>query len=297
MSIRFDDRVAVITGAGNGLGRAYALELAARGAKVVVNDLGGATGGGGGDRAAADAVVREIAAAGGVAIANHDSVIEGERIVGAALEAFGRVDILVNNAGILRDVSLHKMTDADWDSVYDVHVRGAFRTTQAAWEGFRSQGYGRVIFTASAAGIYGNFGQANYAAAKLGLVGLAQTLALEGKTKNIMVNTIAPIARSRLTEAVLPGPLLSMLSPELVAPLVLKLCAEGSQETGGLFEVGAGWIGKLRWERSKGVMFAGGGFTPEDVEDAWGRIADFAAADHPANVGEALGLMLAHTGG
>ncbi|MBM4381213.1 MAG: SDR family oxidoreductase, partial [Deltaproteobacteria bacterium] len=253
--LRFDGKVAVITGAGQGLGRAYALMFAKRGAKVVVNDLGGAATGGGWSSAAADKVVDEIRAAGGTAVANYDSVEDGEKIVQAALGAFGQVDILVNNAGILRDASFQKMTREDWELIFKVHVQGAFRVTHAAWPHMRERGYGRILFTSSAAGIYGNFGQANYSAAKLGLVGLAQTLALEGEKKNIRVNAIAPIAGSRLTETVLPKEVVDALKPEYVASLVGWLCHESCEETGALFEVGGGFYGKLRWERAEGKTF------------------------------------------
>src|SRR6266545_3914601 len=241
--LRFDDRVAIVTGAGNGLGRSHALLLASRGAKVVVNDLGGGIRGEGQSQNAADRVVEEIASAGGTAVADYHSVEDGAAIVTRALDAFGRIDIVVNNAGILRDVSFAKMSQEDWDLVYRVHVLGAFRVTHAAWPHMREQKYGRIVMTASAAGIYGNFGQANYSMAKLGLLGLSNTLAIEGRKKNVLVNTIAPIAGSRLTETVLPKELTDALKPELVSPLVAYLCHESCEETGGLFEVGGGFIG------------------------------------------------------
>jgi (3R)-3-hydroxyacyl-CoA dehydrogenase / 3a,7a,12a-trihydroxy-5b-cholest-24-enoyl-CoA hydratase / enoyl-CoA hydratase 2 len=286
--VRFDGRVVVITGAGNGLGRTYALEMGKRGARVVVNDLGGSAFGDGADKAAADVVVDEIKAAGGEAVANYDSVTDGDKIVQTAMDSFGKIDVVINNAGILRDKTFHKMEEQDWDLIYDVHVRGAFKVSHAAWPYMRDQNYGRMIFTASAAGIYGNFGQTNYAMAKLGLHGMSQTLALEGRSKNIMVNTIAPIAGSRLTETVMPQALVDALKPEFIMPLVVKLCDENSQETGGLYEVGAGWIGKVRWERSKGHSFSvSEGFTAEDVNDVWDEIVDFTDADHPSNIAEA----------
>ena len=224
--LRFDDRVVVVTGAGNGLGRSHALLFASRGAKVVVNDLGGSHTGDGKGTGAADKVVEEIKAAGGEAVANYDSVEDGDKIIQTAMDSYGRVDVVVNNAGILRDVSFAKMTDADWDLVYRVHVRGAYAVTHAAWPHMRDQKYGRIVMTASAAGIYGNFGQANYAMAKLGVVGLANTLALEGHKRNILVNTIAPIAGSRMTETILPKELLDALKPEYVTPLVGYLAHE-----------------------------------------------------------------------
>ena len=218
--MRFEERVAIVTGAGGGLGRTYALLLASRGAKVVVNDLGGSAFGQGADAAPADKVVAEIREAGGEAVANYDSVENGDKIVQMALDHFGRVDIVVNNAGILRDTSFHKMTEQDWELIYQVHLYGSFKVTHAAWPYLREQQYGRVIMTTSAAGIYGNFGQANYSTAKLGLLGLANTLAIEGQKRNIHVNTIAPMAGSRLTEAVLPQEMVEALKPEYVAPLV-----------------------------------------------------------------------------
>lgn len=283
--LRFDDRVAVITGAGGGLGRAYALLLASRGARIVVNDLGGAHTGGGSSSAAADKVVAEIKEAGGQAVANYDSVEEGARIVATALDTWGRIDILINNAGILRDVSFPKMSQEDWDLIYRVHVLGAFRTTYAAWPYLRDAGYGRIIMTSSAAGIYGNFGQANYSMAKLGLVGLSNTLAIEGRKRNILVNTIAPIAGSRMTETVLPPELIAALRPELVAPLVARLCHESNQDTGGLYEVGGGFFSKLRWERSAGKLFRlGRAVSVEDVDGAWAQVLDFGKSTHPESI-------------
>lgn len=245
-----EGRVAIVTGAGNGLGRSHALALAAQGAQVVVNDLGGSATGEGASASVAERVVEEIRNLGGDACANGDSVEQGQHVVQCALDSYGRVDIVINNAGILRDSSFHKMTQSDWDSVIDIHLTGAFNVTRAAWPFMRDAGFGRVVMTASAAGIYGNFGQANYAAAKLGLHGLTQTLAIEGRSKNIHVNTIAPVAASRLTETVMPQSVLAALQPELVTPLVLELCAPDAAVTGGLFEIGGGAAWRLRWQRS-----------------------------------------------
>ena len=292
-AVRFDERVVIVTGAGNGLGKSHALEFAKRGAKVVVNDLGGSAFGDGASKNAADQVVDEIVAAGGEAVANYDSVTDGDKIVQTALDNFGRIDVVINNAGILRDKSFAKMTEDDWDLVYQVHVKGAFKVSHAAWPHMREAEYGRLIFTASAAGIYGNFGQANYSMAKLGLHGLSQTLAMEGRKSNILVNTIAPIAGSRLTETILPPALVEQLKPEFVTPLVVKLCDENSAETGGLYEVGAGWMGKLRWERSKGVGFnLTNGISAEEVNEQWQAITGFDNADHPANGQEAMMAMM-----
>jgi 3-hydroxyacyl-CoA dehydrogenase/3a,7a,12a-trihydroxy-5b-cholest-24-enoyl-CoA hydratase len=293
--IRFDGRVALVTGAGNGLGRSHALLLASRGAKVVVNDLGGGIRGEGQSANAADKVVEEIRAAGGTAVANYDSVENGDKIVKTAIDEFGRIDIVVNNAGILRDVTFAKMTPEDWDLIYRVHVLGSFRVTHAAWPHMREQKYGRVVMTASAAGIYGNFGQANYSMAKLGLVGLSNTLALEGRKSNVQVNTIAPIAGSRLTETVLPKELIDALRPEFVTPLVAWLCSEECQETGGLFEVGGGFFAKLRWERASGKTFRiGRAITPEAVKGAWKEVAGFDKTEHPTDITSSMAPILSN---
>ena len=293
--LRFDGKVAVVTGAGGGLGRAHALLLASRGAKVVVNDLGGSHTGDGKSSSAADKVVAEIKEKGGEAVANYDSVEDGDKIVKTAVDAFGRIDILINNAGILRDVSFRKMTQQDWDLVYKVHVLGAMRVTHAAWPLMLDQGYGRIVNTASAAGIYGNFGQANYAMAKLGIHGFTQTLAAEGRKKNVLVNTIAPIAGSRMTETVLPKELLDALKPEYVSALVAKLVHENTDDTGGLFEVGGGFYAKLRWERSEGKTFRlGRDIAPEQIDASWKDITGFAKATHPGSVAESMQPIMAN---
>lgn len=294
-TIRFDDKVVIVTGAGGGLGRAHALLFARHGARVVVNDLGGSAQGEGASRSAADQVVEEIRQAGGTAVANHDSVTDGEKIVQQALDSFGRLDVVVNNAGILRDKSFHKMDEADWDSVYRVHVEGAYKVTRAAWPYMREQGYGRVIFTSSTSGIYGNFGQANYGMAKLGLYGLTRTLALEGRKSNILVNAIAPTGATRMTEGLIPPQIFEQLKPELVSPLVVYLASERCQETAGLFEVGGGWMGKVRWERSRGAGFdPAAGFDAEDVAALWGDICSFDNATHPTDNMQALQEMMAN---
>ncbi|MCQ2048022.1 short-chain dehydrogenase [Stutzerimonas stutzeri] len=294
-AIRFEDKVVIVTGAGGGLGRAHALLFARHGAKVVVNDLGGSAQGDGANSSAADRVVEEIRQAGGAAVANHDSVTDGDRIVQQALDSFGRIDVVVNNAGILRDKTFHKMEDADWDLVYRVHVEGAYKVTRAAWPHMREQNYGRVIFTASTSGIYGNFGQSNYGMAKLGLYGLTRTLALEGRKNNVLVNAIAPTGGTRMTEGLIPPQVFEQLKPELVSPLVVYLASEQCQETSGLFEVGGGWMGKVRWERSLGVGFdPQAGFDAEDVAAQWQQICNFENAAHPADNMEALKEMMAN---
>jgi NAD(P)-dependent dehydrogenase (short-subunit alcohol dehydrogenase family) len=272
--LRFDNRVAIVTGAGAGLGRAYALELAKRGAKVLVNDLGVTRAGEETSSRAADQVVQEIRAAGGEALGNYDSVEFGSKIVEAAVKAFGRVDIIINNAGILRDVSMLKMTSKDWDLIMTVHLKGAFSLSKAAWPYMRKNGFGRIINTSSSSGIYGNFGQANYATGKLGLFGMTQTLAKEGDKYNIKVNAIAPSAASRMTEDVMSKEILSLLTPEKVVPLVMFLCHEKNQENGGLFEVAGGFIARLRWQRAQGSFFSGE-FTPEDVVEKWAEVTGF----------------------
>ena len=293
--LRFDRRVALITGAGGGLGRAYARLLAARGASVVVNDLGGSMRGEGAGTSAADRVVEEIRAAGGEAVANYDSVEDGPRIVQAALDAFGQLDIVINNAGILRDVSFQKMSADDWDKIYRVHLYGAYQVTRAAWPILREQGYGRIIMTSSAAGLYGNFGQANYSAAKLGLLGLAQTLAVEGQKRNVLVNAIAPLAGSRMTETILPPELVSALRPEYVAPLVAYLCHESSIETGHTFEVGAGWVARVRWQRGRGAFFPlGDELTPEAIAARWAEIDNFDEPTYPETPTDSFAPVVAN---
>ena len=288
MNLDYNERVVVVTGAGNGLGRSYALEFARRGAKVVVNDLGGAGDGQGNSAGVAQGVVQEIKDAGGHAVANTDSVEDGARIIQQALDEYGRVDVVVNNAGILRDTAFHKIDDATWDAVYRTHLLGTFRTTRAAWEYMRTAGYGRILMTSSAAGIYGNFGQSNYSAAKLGILGLANTLAVEGAAKGIFTNTIAPTAASRLTATVMPPAMLEALKPEFVTPLVALLCHESSKENGGLFEVGGGWIAKLRWEQAKGAVFKPTEMTAETLSERWSDVISFDGATHPRSIQDTL---------
>jgi 3-hydroxyacyl-CoA dehydrogenase/3a,7a,12a-trihydroxy-5b-cholest-24-enoyl-CoA hydratase len=291
--LRFDGRVAIVTGAGQGLGRSHALLLASRGAKVVVNDLGGSTAGEGRSSESADLVVEEIKQAGGEAVANYDSVEDGDAIVRTAMDAWGRVDIVINNAGILRDKSFKNMTDADWDIIFRVHNYGAYKVTKAAWPIMNEQGYGRVLFTTSSAGIYGNFGQTNYGSAKLSLVGFANTLSLEGQRKNVLVNTIAPFAASRLTEGLLPPAVFDSLKPEYVSPIVAYLCSEDSDTTGGVYEVGGGFYSSLRWERTKGKLFRlGRDVSPDDIQSSWKQINDFSEVEHIGSVMESLGPII-----
>ncbi|ODV83802.1 hypothetical protein CANARDRAFT_9361 [[Candida] arabinofermentans NRRL YB-2248] len=265
--INFSDKVVIITGSGGGLGKVYALNFAARGAKVVVNDLGGTLGGSGTSTKAADVVVDEILANGGQAVANYDNIVTNpEGIIKSAIDAFGTVHILINNAGILKDSSFKNMTEKQFQDVLDVHLNGSFRLTKLCWPVFKKQGYGRVLMTASPAGLYGNFGQANYSAAKLGMVGLAETLAKEGERYNIKVNSIAPLAKSRMTETILPPDILERLLPEKIAPLVLYLTSAESPSNGATYEVAAGLFAQIRWERSGGLYLnPGKTFTPEAI--------------------------------
>jgi 3-hydroxyacyl-CoA dehydrogenase/3a,7a,12a-trihydroxy-5b-cholest-24-enoyl-CoA hydratase len=275
MTLRFDGKVAIVTGSGAGLGRAYAHLLASRGAKVVVNDLGGSVDGKGGNSKAADIVVDEIKKAGGAAVANYDSVEFGDKIVKTAVEAFGTVDIVINNAGIIRDVSFMKMKDEDWDLIMKVHLKGSYSVARAAWDIMRAKGYGRIINTGSSSGLYGSFGQVNYSAAKMAMHGFSQALAKEGASKNIRVNTICPLAASRMTETVFPKEVLANIMPEHVAPLIAYLCHDSCEESGSLFEVGAGYVAKLRWNRTAGKLFPLKEFTIENVAKNWGTITDF----------------------
>ncbi|CAD5221758.1 unnamed protein product [Bursaphelenchus okinawaensis] len=254
MQIRFDDQVAIVTGAGGGLGRVYALELAKRGANVVVNDIGGDLHGTTNSTNMADKVVREIEADGGTAVANYDSVEFGDKIVKTAIERFGRVDILINNAGILRDKSFNNMTTEDWNMVLKVHLTGAFSCSKAVWPYMRRQHYGRIVFISSNSAIFGSFGQANYSAAKYGLVGLAKTLALEGKKYHINCNTIIPTAGSRMTAKIMPQNMLEIFDPVHVSPFVTYLSSKECRENGRIFLAAAGYFGELKVTLTRGVI-------------------------------------------
>ncbi len=269
--LTFDGRVAVITGAGGGLGRSHALELARRGAHVVVNDLGGAVDGTGGSASAAEQVVAEIRAAGGEAIANTDSVATpdgGAAIVECALDTFGRVDIVVNNAGILRDAAFKNVTPALLDAVIDVHLKGAFNVLRTAWPHLREQNYGRVVNTSSGSGLFGNFGQSNYGAAKAGLMGLTRVLSIEGARNNVMANAIAPIAHTRMTE----GQIDESMAPELISPLVAYLCHASCAVTGQAYSVGGGRVSRVFLGMTTGVTDSA--LTAETVADRIDEIDD-----------------------
>ncbi|KAL0954852.1 hypothetical protein HGRIS_003791 [Hohenbuehelia grisea] len=274
MTLSFKGHTVVVTGAGGGLGKTYSLLFASRGANVVVNDF---------NAEAAQKVVDEIVKAGGKAVTNTSSVTDGAAVIQSALDAFGTVTILINNAGILRDKGFKNMSDKEWDQITEVHLKGAYACTKAAWPHFRKQKFGRVINTASAAGLYGNFGQANYSAAKMGLVGFTKTLEKEGAKYNIKATVIAPMAASAMTETVMPPEMLANLKPEFVAPFVAAVChPDGPDASGKIFEVGAGFVAEVRWERSKGTVFkTDDSFTPSAVKAKWDQVLDFSNPTYP----------------
>ncbi len=281
MSIRFDNRVAIVTGAGNGLGRSHALGLAARGARVVVNDLGGARDGTGSSLTAAETVVEEIRSAGGEAMANGANVTrmdEVEAMVAAAMDQWGRVDILVNNAGILRDKTFAKMDLKDFQAVIDVHLMGSVNCTKAVWEIMRQQSYGRIAMTTSSSGLYGNFGQSNYGAAKLGLVGFMNTLHLEGAKYDIRVNALSPVAGTRMTEDLMPQEVLDVMTPESVTAGLLYLVSEdGPRRT--ILAAGAGGYARALISETPGIWLKPEDQSPENVAANWDRIIDAQGAE------------------
>jgi NAD(P)-dependent dehydrogenase (short-subunit alcohol dehydrogenase family) len=286
--LRFDGKVAIVTGSGGGLGRQHALELARRGAKVVVNDLGGAVDGSGGSSDAAKKVVEEIKAFGGEAIGNGASVTDDAgvaHLVKQTMDEWGRIDILVANAGVLRDKSFAKMEIADFEFVLDVHLLGTVKPTKAIWEIMREQNYGRIVVTTSSTGLYGNFGQTNYGAAKLSLVGFMNSLKLEGQKNNIHVNAISPVAATRMTEALMPPAILERLKPEYVTPGVVYLCSEEAP-TGAILTAGAGVFSLARIFETEGVYLGEGGLSAEEVRDNWAKIGDEAGQVAYANGGE-----------
>ena len=288
----YDGKVAIITGAGGGLGRQHALLLASRGALIVVNDLGGSVDGTGENASAAQKVVDEIKAAGGEAVANHSSVATpagGHEIVQTAIDTYGRVDIVINNAGILRDKAFHNMEPDLMNPVFDVHLKGAFHVTQPAWVRMREQGYGRIISTSSAAGIFGNFGQTNYGAAKMGLVGFTRVLAVEGAKYNIKANAIAPLALTRMTETIM-GALGDKLDPGLVSPLVAYLAHEDCPVSGQTFSVGGGRVAHVFIGETQG--FTKADLSLEDVRDNWGTITDQSGYAVPGNLAEETALFV-----
>ncbi|KAH7930228.1 peroxisomal hydratase-dehydrogenase-epimerase [Leucogyrophana mollusca] len=279
MSLSYKGHTVVVTGAGGGLGKAYSLLFASRGANVVVNDFNGE---------AAQRVVDEIKKAGGNAVANTSSVTDGAAVIQSAISAFGGVSVLINNAGILRDKGFKNMSDAEWDSVIAVHLKGAYSCTKAAWSHFRNQKFGRVINTTSAAGIYGNFGQANYSAAKMGLIAFTKSLAREGAKYGISAVAIAPVAASAMTETIMPPEMLATIKPEFVAPFVVAVChPNGPNPSGRVFEVGAGFVAEIRWERSKGTIWkTDASFTPSAVKQKWSEVTDFSEPRYPESVSD-----------
>jgi NAD(P)-dependent dehydrogenase (short-subunit alcohol dehydrogenase family) len=292
--IRFDGQVALVTGAGGGLGRQHALELARRGAKVVVNDLGGALDGSGGSSAAAEAVVAEIKAAGGEAVANGGSVTDDVGVAGMiqqAIDAYGRLDILICNAGVLRDKSFGKMEIKDFEFVLDVHLMGTVKPVKAAWEIFRAQNYGRILVTTSASGLYGNFGQANYGAAKLGIVGFMNTIKIEGQKNNIHINGLAPVAATRMTEELFPPALLEKLRPEYVTPGVIYLVSQDAP-SGVILTAGGGSFAVAAMYETEGVHLGEGGLSAEEVRDNWAKIIDPTGHQALHSAGEQTGKFV-----
>ncbi|MEX0975556.1 MAG: SDR family oxidoreductase [Woeseia sp.] len=288
MAIRFDERVVIVTGSGNGLGRSHALEFARRGARVVVNDLGAARDGSGASSQAADEVVDEIRQAGGEAIANGANVTDYAQVramVDEAMDKWGRVDVLVNNAGILRDKTFLKMELADFQVVVDVHLNGAVNCTKAVWERMREQQYGRIVMTSSSSGIYGNFGQTNYGAAKMALVGLMNSLALEGEKYGIRVNALAPIAATRMTEDLMTPDVLSLLQPEAVTPAVIFLAGEDAP-TRQIVAAGAGVFARIAIQETPGVFLAPDVRDAEHVASMWQQIAATAGQNELSAGGE-----------
>ncbi len=296
MAIRFDGKVAIVTGAGGGLGRQHALELARRGAKVVVNDLGGSVDGSGGSSEAAENVVAEIKALGGEAIANGSSVTDDAGVanmIKQTMDAFGRIDILIANAGILRDKSFSKMEMKDFEAVMAVHLMGTVKPVKAAWEIMKAQKYGRIVVTTSSTGLYGNFGQTNYGAAKLSLVGFMNTLKIEGQKDNIKVNAISPVAATRMTESLMPPQMLEALKPEFVTPGVIYLVSEDAP-TGAILTAGAGVFSLAQIVESFGVFIPHDKADAEAVAAAWPQIADMGRAKAYFQGGEQTGKFFEH---
>jgi NAD(P)-dependent dehydrogenase (short-subunit alcohol dehydrogenase family) len=300
MSVRFDGRVAIVTGAGGGLGRSHALLLAKHGAKVIVNDLGGTVDGRGGDASAADKVVAEIKAAGGQAASSYDSVstMEGaQRIINTAVEQFGRVDILVNNAGILRDKSFMKMTMEDFEDVMAVHFMGTVYCTKAAWPLMMEQKYGRIVVTTSGSGLNGNFGQTNYGAAKLAMVGLMNSLEIEGARNNIKVNAISPVADTRMTGGLMEETVLKYTVAEHVSTGVAWMCSEACNVSGEILCAAGGYYTAVRWYRSEGAGFdPGKPATLDEFADSAERIFDFTNAVHYEGVAKKIRELLVESG-
>ncbi|MEP6870912.1 MAG: SDR family oxidoreductase [Anaerolineaceae bacterium] len=297
MAISFEGQVALVTGAGNGLGRAYALDLAKRGAKVVVNDLGGDPHGQGENASAAQKVVDEIKAAGGEAAPNHDSVSSydgGFNMVKTAIDSFGRLDVVICNAGILRDTAFHNMSEDDWDKVFAVHIKGSFTVLRAAWPVFRQQAYGRVVLTTSSSGIYGQFGQANYGAAKTAMLGLMNVLKQEGVKYNVNVNTIAPVAGTRLTQSVMPQEMVDKLVPEMVVPAVTYLVSKECMDSGLIIEAGAGNFNRAAIVKGPGIRPGMDDLkSAEWCQENWPAITSLEGAEPQWRTGQSMKDFLA----
>ena len=297
MAISFEGQVALITGAGNGLGRAYALDLAKRGAKVVVNDLGGDPHGQGENASAAQKVVDEIRASGGEAAANHDSVSSydgGFNMVKTAIDNFGRLDIVICNAGILRDTAFHNMSEEDWDKVFAVHIKGSFTVLRAAWPVFRQQAYGRVVLTTSSSGIYGQFGQANYGAAKTAMLGLMNVLKQEGVKYNVNVNTIAPVAGTRLTQSVMSQEMVDKLVPEMVVPAVTYMVSKDCTDSGFVIEAGAGNFNRAAIVKGPGIRPGMDDLkSAEWCQENWPAITSLEGAEPQWRTGQSMKDFLA----
>ncbi|HMO95813.1 MAG TPA: SDR family oxidoreductase [Tepidiformaceae bacterium] len=300
MAISFEGQVALVTGAGAGLGKAYAMDLAKRGAKVVVNDLGGDPHGTGADAAPARQVCDEIIAAGGQAVPNFDSVSSYDgafNMVKTALDNYGRLDIVICNAGILRDVAFHNMSEEDWDKVFAVHIKGSYTVLRHAWPIFRQQAYGRVVLTTSSSGIYGQFGQANYAAAKTAMLGLMNVLKQEGAKYNVNVNTVAPVAGTRLTQTVMPQEMVDRLKPELVAPAVVYMVSQECQDSGLIIEAGAGNFNRAAIVKGPGVQPGMGEFKDAEwCQENWDKITSLEGAEPMWRTGQTLKAYLAEKG-
>ena len=296
MTISFENKVVIVTGSGGGLGRCHALQFAQRGAKLVINDLGGAVDGSGGSSEAADKVVQEIKDMGGEAISNGSSVTDKEgvqKLVDDAMSAYGRIDVLVNNAGVLRDKSFAKVTLDDFEFVVDVHLMGSVYCSKAVWPIMVEQQYGRIIMTSSSSGVFGNFGQANYGSAKLGVVGLMNTLRIEGQKNNIKVNSLIPVAATRMTENLgMPEEVLKQLKPESVSPAVLFMASEDAPN-GIMLSAGAGVFAKVEISQAAGVGFAGDDINPDSIAKNWSEISDMSDAKALFNGGEHTAHMFA----
>jgi multifunctional beta-oxidation protein len=281
--MKYDGKVALITGAGAGLGRIYALFFAARGAKVVVNDMNAKMG---------QSVVDEITKAGGVACLDNNNVVDGDKVVATALKNFGAVHIIVNNAGVLRDVGFAKQTPEQFDLVVKVHLYGTRNICKAAWAGMCAQKYGRIINVTSVNGLYGQFGQSNYSAAKMGITGFSKTLSLEGAKKNIKVNVLAPGAGTAMTATVMPKNIVDAWKPDLVLPIVAFLGHEECPTTGSIFESGGGWVAQVKWLRTQGHYFdVDATFGPEEIKAEWAKITDWKGADFPDDTAQDMNPM------